>query len=474
MTQDELKKNVDTIVVVIMENRSFDHVLGHLRSPLYGNRPEVEGIEDVDKPDYLNPNNDGEGVAPFWTADRPLDSDLPHDPEAVAQQLAYSDAMDAYLMTGFVKAFEDEFHTSVSNPAVMGLLRPEAVPATGKLAAQYTVCDNWFACIPTSTAPNRLMSMCGFTNHRDTGILLPDQATVYDWLLEHSVKWRVYAAGLPFFALMPRLSTLLLTTHFRRLADLPKDLADEHPDDWPQVIFIEPDYYDCPVHLQPPCDNHAPLAMALGEVFLAQVYGWLSSDAKRWSRTVLIVTYDEHGGFFDHVSPLRVKYRNNAHGVSFDTTGPRVPAIVAGPFAPQKVSKEQLDNTSILQFIAERFGKAGETYSSEVAGRMHQNIRSVSSVLSVGAGNTNLCDLSAALAIPSGMAPPHPTVTNNLRFGFDQAAKNLATKHQAETYAKYPELRAYVNIEEAVTRPASLKKTQNKPPRQSRSLRRKS
>jgi hypothetical protein len=107
--------------------------------------------------------------------DKPLDSDLPHDPDAVAKQLAYSEVMGSYLMTGFVKAFEDEFHTAVSKPVVMGLLRPADVPATSKLAAHYTVCDNWFACIPTSTAPNRLMSMCGFTNHRDTGVLLrPD------------------------------------------------------------------------------------------------------------------------------------------------------------------------------------------------------------------------------------------------------------------------------------------------------------
>ena len=118
MNRDELHKSVDTIVVVMMENRSFDHVLGHLRSPLYGNRKDVEGIEDVGNSDYLNPNNDGEGIAPFWTADGPLDSDLPHDPEAVDKQLAHADATGPYTMTGFVKAFEDEFHTSLSNPAV--------------------------------------------------------------------------------------------------------------------------------------------------------------------------------------------------------------------------------------------------------------------------------------------------------------------------------------------------------------------
>lgn len=87
MTPEELKKNVDTIVVVIMQNRSFDHVLGHLRSPQFGNRQEVRGIEDINNLNYLNSNNDGQGIAPFWTDDTPLNSDLPHDPDAVAKQL---------------------------------------------------------------------------------------------------------------------------------------------------------------------------------------------------------------------------------------------------------------------------------------------------------------------------------------------------------------------------------------------------
>jgi hypothetical protein len=71
---------------------------------------------------------------------------------------------------------------------------------------------------------------------------------------------------------------------------------------------------------------------------------------------------------------------------------------------------------------------------------MHQNIKSVSSVLSVGAGNIEPCEVSAALTMPTAIAPPHPTVTNNLRLGFDQAVKNLASKHRAEAFAKYPEL----------------------------------
>jgi|SRR5581483_8498644 len=455
MTPGELKANVDTIVVVIMENRSFDHVLSHLRHPDYGKRKEVDGIEDLKKLDYLNPNTDGEGVAPFWMDDHPFDSDLPHDPEAIATQLRHSDVTGTYSMNGFVQAFEEEFHTSVTDPPVLGLLKPESVPATGALAAKYTVCNRWFACIPTSTAPNRLMSMCGYTDIRDTSVAVPDQDTVYDWLLHRGIPWRVYCAGLPFFTLMPRLSPLLLTSHFRRLSDLKDDLKNEPVSDWPNVIFIEPDYYDCPIHLRPPCDNHAPLAMAPGEAFLADVYTMLSRDEKRWSRTVFILTYDEHGGFFDHVPPLPVKYRN-PNSVAFNSTGPRVPAIVAGPFAPCGVSNALLDNTSILQLIAERFGKPGETYSPEVAGRMKQNIESVSVVLSLDAKNATPSDLSSTASHSIPDPAPTATVANKLRDAFDRAAREFAARHRAEAFAKYPELRAYVELPAATAAVAAV------------------
>jgi len=446
MTRAELKANVDTIVVVIMENRSFDHVLGHLRHSMYGNRRDIDGIEDLANPDYINPNIDGQAVAPFWMDDRSFDCDLPHDSGPIASQLRYSAVTGKFAMNGFVHAFEEQVHTSVSDPPVMGLLTPGSIPATGALAAQYTVCNRWFACIPTSTVPNRLMSMCGRTDLGETGIVVPDQQTVYDWLLERGVSWRVYAAGLPFFTLMPRLSLHLLRPHFRRLDQLKKDLEQEPATDWPNVIFIEPDYYDCPLHFRPPCDNHPPLGMAPGEAFLAEVYTVLSGDERRWSRTVFILTYDEHGGFFDHVPPLPVKYRNLQKAISFDSTGPRVPAIVAGPFAPRGVSNAFLDNTSILQLIAERFGKAGETYSAEVAGRMQQKIESVSAVLSLAARNSKPCDLSAVISHSIGGPAPSATVASRLREGFDRAVTDFVVKHRAEAFAKYPELRRYGDV----------------------------
>jgi phospholipase C len=439
MTPSELQSSIDTIVVVIMENRSFDHVLGHLRHPNYGNRTDVDGIEDLSNVNYLNANSDGIGVAPFWMPDAPLPSDLPHDPGAVQTQMAFASLENSFLMNGFVKAFEDEFHTQIPNPPVIGLLRPEDLPTTSKLAAQYTICDRWFACLPTSTAPNRLMSMCGSSDIADTGTVLPDQTTVYDWLSAHNVRWRVYSAGLPFFALMPRLATLVLGDHFRGFGDLPKDLASDAANVWPQVIFVEPDYYDCPVHFQPPCDNHAPLPMAPGEALLAQVYQWLTSRPDRWSRTLLVVTYDEHGGFFDHVPPRPVKYRN-ANGVAFDTTGPRVPAMLVGPFAPAGVCNAQLDNTSLLQLFAERFGKPGEAYSADVAGRMQQGVASVSVALSAAAANAAVCGLAR---VPGGTTAAPPAENTVLRQAFDGAARSLVANHPEEALAKYPRLAVY-------------------------------
>ena len=107
MNREELRKNVETIVVVMMENRSFDHVLGHLRSPEFENRADVEGIESLDNQNYINPNSDGQSISPFWMDDRSFDSDFPHDPDAVDKQLAHSALRPHGTMTGFVKAYSE-------------------------------------------------------------------------------------------------------------------------------------------------------------------------------------------------------------------------------------------------------------------------------------------------------------------------------------------------------------------------------
>jgi phospholipase C len=192
------------------------------------------------------------------------------------------------------------------------------------------------------------------------------------------------------------------------------------------------------VHFHPPCDNHPPLGMAAGEAFVAQVYRTLAASPK-WQRSVFVLTYDEHGGFFDHVPPLPVSYRN-PNGVAFDTTGPRTPTLVAGPYARRGVSHAHLDNTSILQLIAERFGARGESYSPDVLGRQQQGIASVSAILDPAANNTQICTFGA----PATLSLPITVTESTLRTAFDTAMRELVLRHQTEAVTKFPELRGYL------------------------------
>ncbi|HYQ43419.1 MAG TPA: alkaline phosphatase family protein [Polyangiaceae bacterium] len=446
MNRQELHDRVDTIVIVMMENRSFDHLLGTMCQPQFGGRTDIDGVKSLLDPNFANPASDGTLVFPFVMKDDAMTNDLPHERDFVALQLASSDITGGPSMTGFVKAYERATGTTgVKDPPVMGLLTPADLPTTGFLAREYAVCDRWFAPIPASTQPNRLMAISGFTD-RDVTIsgLLPNQETLFQWLDAHQVRWRVYSAGLSFFTLMPKMWPYLLTDRFRRLPQLSFDFVHESDATRPQVIVVEPDYDDSPVHLSGhACDNHPPLPMSFGEAFVRQVYEALTSNPGRWQRTVMIVTYDEHGGFHDHVAPLPVRCPPppGANYPVFETTGVRVPTIVASPLVQRGVAKHaNLDHTSILALLAERFGQPGETYSPEVAARATAGIASVSAVLDSGPPRSDVPHIPpsaiSATASLKTWAEPVGAMAN----AYASAIEQFAQAHGNEALEKYPEI----------------------------------
>ena len=133
----------------------------------------------------------------------------------------------------------------------------------------------------------------------------------------------------------------------------------------PSVIFIEPEYADAP--MSDPNDDHPPARIAKGQDFVRSIYEIVTSNPGRWEKTLMIVTYDEHGGFFDHVPPPSLPATINGHQLA--TTGPRVPALLVSPHVGAgQVFSESLDHTSVLQLIADRFGKGGG-YSDAVTKR---------------------------------------------------------------------------------------------------------
>jgi phospholipase C len=377
---------IKTIVVVMMENRSFDHLLGYLSLPPY-NWKNVDGLQP--DPNWIAKASsiyNGNLYPPFLLTDPYdlIDADPPHERDQIATQMG-TPVNGVFPMNGFVTNYTAAKGakpvTPGSQPPVMGYFMPDQVPVTDFFAQNFAICDHWFSSLPAGTQPNRLIAMSGFTNIDVNRNIppMPEQELVYDWLTRNGVRWRVYHEGLPFFAMMLKwLPDLLTEKHFRPLEQLYDDVQNEPPDEFPQVIFIEPIYTDAP-HIGPSSDDHAPSAVKGGQEFLLEAYRSMMRVPDVWKGTVMVVTYDEHGGFFDHVSPpaLQTDPPPNTYAKGFSTLGVRVPGFVISPFVkPKTVFNSILDHTSILKFIGQKFGKNG-SYSDLV------DKRKVGSVLDV-------------------------------------------------------------------------------------------
>lgn len=447
---------VETIVFLMLENRSFDHLLGHLSHQAFSNRPGVDGLrEPLELPLYEN-RFQGDRYYPFAMRDGRLSTDLPHGRSDVAQQLARNEATGKYEMSGFARAYfasaANRHLDDTAHPDPMGFLTPQDLPITSFLADQFTVCDRWFASLPTSTQPNRVMSLCGSTRIDEThGLFPPCDRLVLDWLEDHGVRWRVYHCGLSFFALLGDLR--IFGPNFRGLDRLAPDVAHEGPADFPQVIFVEPSYGDAP-HIggDVPNDNHAPLAVAPGEALLLRVYQALTRNPARWSRTVFVVTYDEHGGFFDHVPPPEIPYvpaSNATFKTPFASLGVRVPGLVVSPFVRSRsVYHDYLDHTSFLQLLAEKF-TPGSPYSDRVEERRRAGITSLSAVLDVHSPREEIpVPPATPLVATVTLSGPRQGPVTPLQQAFQDAARDMVARFPRQTAQQYPEVSHWVLSEQ--------------------------
>lgn len=442
---------VKRIVVVIMENRSFDHMLGHL-SLAPANRSDVDGLRNDEAwlKSLANPYETMR-FGPFHLTDpyHNIDADPPHERGPVANQLG-TPVDGVFPMNGFVTNYAGAKGaaslTQAKPPPVMGYFGADEVPVTSFFAKNFAVCDHWFASLPAGTQPNRLMAMSGSSTIEVNQKPLPNQDLVYDWLTRNGVRWRVYHETLPFFTMMPRwIDDIVVGDHFRPLAQLRSDIENDPPGERPQVIFIEPAYADAP-HLGECTDDHAPAAIKGGQRFLLEAYRDITSDPAFWAETVMIVTYDEHGGFFDHVSPplLRTEPPPGAHyAAGFDTLGVRVPAMVISPFVtPGTVSHDRFDHTSILKFIGQKFAADG-LYSDTVDQRPVSSVAEVLNALDSPHGAPVIPSLADYIAKDTAAAGfvPGAAPGNILQQGFQEALESVRA-HPGRSAGRFAELLA--------------------------------
>lgn len=175
MLTDDQMSQIRNIIIVMMENRSFDHALGYLSLPDsgYSNWHKIEGVRQASAAGYTNLNPEGAPIAPhpidtFWNAAQ----DPPHERDPISIQLGSPSARGVFPMNGFVQSYY-EANRRVVEPNVVGYYPAEDVSTFDFFAKNFLVCDHWFSPLPASTQPNRLMALSGYTLRDFTGNL-PD------------------------------------------------------------------------------------------------------------------------------------------------------------------------------------------------------------------------------------------------------------------------------------------------------------
>jgi phospholipase C len=330
---------IEHVVVLMLENRSFDCLLGKLY-------PKSPGFDGLDGSEF---NRDRTGkliLVSNLPGTDPTAMSLP-DPDPgelwtdINTQLFGNTAIavptPVPTMEGFVENYLAQATVAPGTydaNAIMHYFTPEQVPVISRLARQFAVCDRWFASAPCQTWPNRFFAHTGTANgyeNNDPPHFPYEMETIFnrfEWVgMEDG--WKIYYHD---FAQTWALSKLwLLLDHFHFYEQFQSDARNGS---LPAYSFIEPRYYPHATYL--PNDQHPPHVVTLGEQLIAEVYNCLR-NGPLWQKTLLIITYDEHGGCYDHVAPPPAKPPNETVSVpfNFDRYGVRVPAVLVSPYIQQ-------------------------------------------------------------------------------------------------------------------------------------------
>lgn len=407
---------VKHLVVVMMENRSFDQMLGYLKQ---AGMPAVHGL------DRTEVNYDAAGTphqvfewAPDQTSFHPPQDlsgkvlDPCHSPACVAQQLADDNG-------GFVKNFlatrRDKSGNPVSVPPEyqalpMGFYTDKHLPVYDHLAREYCVCDAWHASIPGDTWPNRLYALAGREGESVAhkrgwlrslitalkiipGVSKLGNIPVYEVeaFTRHlnAKQWRWYShdpatlrgadklyrdfrnLNRDNFAYFDRKKMSLAT---QVLEGAGVELHDGFLDDAAKgelrdVSWIDPNFIDLKILDPNSNDDHPPSDIHAGQSFILELYDALV-NSPAWQDTVLVIVYDEHGGFYDHMPAPAVPFVGDES--RYRTLGVRVPAIVVGPRVKKTVFSPLLEHTSLIATILRRFAANPEAAIQSMSPRVRQ------------------------------------------------------------------------------------------------------
>jgi phospholipase C len=383
---DNLQK-IQRFVVLMLENRSFDHLFGYLKTI----NPSVAGLtgnEYNNYPDPLTKQQPPVAVSPTAAFTMPFDP--PHEFCDVQKQLYGPDAtgtlcsngrVDPALMNGFLYcgnqvAAEDQIPTQ--GYRVMECFLPNQVPYLTTLAQEFALFNFWYSSLPGPTWPNR------FFIHAATSGGLVDSpgtldittgysfknGTIYHALANAGKDWRIYHDGMPQTAGIDSLRLAYIdpfTNNFREMKHFADDVK---AGILPEYTFIEPCYGGfLDTDFAKGNSMHPQDDIRAGDGLVKQIYETLRNSSY-WQDTLFIITFDEHGGFYDHVPPPAAvptgddaKYANKDHPFNFDLYGVRVPAVVVSAYTQKGTvigtdpsdPTTIFDHASVLATVEKRF-----------------------------------------------------------------------------------------------------------------------
>lgn len=351
---------IEHFVVLMLENRSFDHLLGYLY-PASATFEGVKGKEGdyFNYTDPLNPTGSKIFVNPNATS-RDLNKDSGHDFADVHEQLfglplGGSGTPQPPENGGFLRNYARK--NKGNGARIMNLFNPSSLPILNRLAAEFAVCDHWFSSTPGPTWPNRLFVHTGASDGRvDNKYRVYDDETIYNLMTrQHGEQsWSFFLAGWITQAMALSRLYSFKKWAFRSLGSFEHMAA---TGTLPKYSFIEPRFYRFE-GLKPPNDQHPPHDVHRGEDLIADIYKMVRTSPK-WNETLLVITYDEHGGTYDHVHPPAAtppgKESKNPP-FRFDRYGVRVPAVVISPYIERgTVVNDVLDHTSAIATVRSLF-----------------------------------------------------------------------------------------------------------------------
>jgi phospholipase C len=422
------------VFVLMMENRSFDHLLGLCGLP---------GISAPDASWGLRPG------APDRTA-----LDPPHEFEDVQAQIAGNPPNSG-------------FHQQPYAGVALQGFGPSCLPVLSTLAREYLLFDNWHASMPGPTWPNRFFVHAATSGGLDNSPSGPEciecetidslgftfqNGTLFERLQAAGRSWRVYHADAfpQVLALRHMIDPFRLNTgHFRWTggsADFAHDLNSGYDIDY---TFIEPDYGLLKGGLAEGNSQHPTGSVAAGESFIRSIYTALRASAV-WMQSLLFVTYDEHGGFFDRIYPPpgtapgdddrnRVRAAHPAQ-FGFDQLGLRVPTVAISPWirrgslGSQRFAGQHLDHTAIVSTVRELFAALPALTARDAA------MPSLAGICDLPAARALADTPDLAAAAPTAPTPPGAPPARASAAGAATAPatapSSTATEHTVQGFAR--------------------------------------